>query len=85
MGKAGSKGRGEATHSPHRAARSPEDRTIQGSAPVAAPARGLKARESAAPLANGLVRAPSFQDHASHTATRLSSPVVHMLFSMPKY
>lgn len=51
---------------------------IQGSAPVEAPARGLKARESAAPLANGLVRAPSFHVHASHTAMRLSSPGLHV-------
>ena len=62
------------THMPHTPALSPDTIRMLGSDPVAAPARALLARASAQPLGNNLALARSFQDHASHTATFLSSP-----------
>ena len=62
------------THMPHTAALSPETTRMLGSDPVAAPARALLARASAQPFGNSFACARSFQDHASHTATFLSSP-----------
>ena len=45
---------GVGAYMPQTAARSPETTSMLGSGPVAAPARGLLARESGAPLAKGL-------------------------------